>query len=212
MAVSARLIWDSADSQPPSLRTVIRDFLARGALRNRASSGGPCFLLQVHRFVLLESGPGGSAGWVSADDLGPGFLLVFGLVSATSLSNHGGQQDSGGATAAKPPGSPGPLSARQADAAGNGVQEDDLGALGSASRRLTAMIVGSSCNDNNDGAPFWDVHCSGPHAQWAWRALLGSGASAPGFAAFHCSNGTYRSAAQHDPSNRVGPLRRGLQP
>jgi len=63
-----------------------------------------------------------------------------------------------------------------------------------------------SCNNDDDGAPFWDVYCSGPHAQWAWRALLGSGASAPGFAAFHCSNGTYRSAAQHDPSNKAWPL------
>lgn len=66
-------------------------------------------------------------------------------------------------------------------------------------QRFTSVLVGVSSwegrrNDSKDGflnggavgsgSIFWDVHISGPHAHWAWRALLGSGASGPTFASF----------------------------
>lgn len=47
---------------------------------------------------------------------------------------------------------------------------------------------------SGSGIVFWDVHVSGPHAHWAWRALLGTGACGPSFASFR------RNAAAATPS------------
>lgn len=198
---SARLVWD-APGGPPSLRATLRNFLAQGLLGAPSVDGRypvPSWF-EVRSFVLLEAGPTGSGatGLAAADGLLPGFIFVFDL--ATKAGGEGEvPQTNSGSGMSKPPASvtdPTPSGARTGETprhgagAGSMTGDDDLlaGAAGSSTGRLTAVAVGASIEatgkSKSSSAPFWDVHCVGPHAQWACRALLGNGAAGPGFVGY----------------------------
>lgn len=182
--LSARLLWDAMDSRPPSLRTTLRDFLARGALGvNATSNASMC--MQIHRFVLLQSGPDGAPGPAAADDLAPGFLLIFDLVPAGEVD---GRLDLNDCQQQQVPAKPAEPQAAAGNSMPNPAAEDEM--VPPALRHFTTIIIGTSCSCST---PYWDVFCNGPHAQWALRALLGSGASGPSFAAFQ------RSEASSEP-------------
>jgi len=175
--ISARFVWDAPGTAPPQLRTLLRDFLAQGTLGSTATGGPPRFV-EVRRFALLEAGPANATGDAdNPDSLSPGFLLVFDLVAEPSL---------GRSVTPKPP----PSALAKSPSGGNfadnpmTLPEDEL--IEDPASRFTAVIVGASNTaiGKSSSAPFWDVYCSGPHAHWAWRTLLGSGASGIGFSAF----------------------------
>jgi len=194
--ISARLMWDAPSSAPPSLRTSLRNFLAR------AAAGTSEKTFEMRRFILLEVGPSGVSRPLSAaDGLAPGFLLAFDLVSQASRQS----EDTLGATGsyAKAPlpsvreATPSGHVTHSARSTNNGVlfahSDDDL-ATGTSSgsgfsngSRLTAILVASSHGaegKKSSEKPFWDLRCAGPHAQWAFRMFLGSGATGPSFTGF----------------------------
>lgn len=164
--LAIRVYWDPPSKgagidavATPTLRTALRDLLARGALVAGVQTSSknptpPRLFIDVFRFFLLEAGPTGPATSDKDNDaLIPGFVLTFDLASAVS-------------------------------------RDEDPKA--SDARRLTTLIVGASTttagSSKGPNAPFWDVYCVGPHAQWAWRALLGSGTSGPTFTACHSAD------------------------
>lgn len=94
-----------------------------------------------------------------------------------------------------------------------GSSDDDVAATllkDSITQRLTSVLLGVSYEEQRApskdsaggraslgaGTVCWDVQVSGPHAHWAWRALLGSGAGGPTFASF-------RRNAAPSPSSKV---------
>lgn len=185
--VAARLRWDDPQSSgPPSLRATLRDFLSRGCLGSFGNAGA-AWRIQVHRFALLEAGPAGCpVGAAAADDLAPGFFLAFDLVPADGPST--GRAIAGVASPSprrRQSASPAPARSPGTSGANIGTlgEEEDIANLagGGATPRLTALIVGTGwaalCKDAAP-VPFWDVYCSGPHARWAWRAVLGHGTTA----------------------------------
>lgn len=203
--VSARLVWDGPGT--PSLRAMLRDFIGRGVVGSSTASA-PSRSLEAHRFVLLEAGPGASksAGPSSTDGLEPGFLLTFDLSTVPCRVSG---TDTGDGTAPSslvmrpPPSTPG-----EAVADFRPGDEDLVTSGTGTSPRLTAVIIGTSFGEAGKGfkkpCPFWDVHISGPHAQWAWRALLGGGSSGPGFSSFSRSTGN--AATRTVPSAGSWPL------
>jgi len=193
--VAMRILWDSPSSGLPSLRAKLRDFFAGGVLAcgcgtNAASS------IDICHFALLESGPAGKPSQLNADDLAPGFFLAFDFVASSehdtpserSVSNVNG----GVKGVAKPPSSvreqppSGDLSKAATPGSSRPLTEDltapvEAPASLSIASHLTVLIVATADGAQEREAPYWDVYCSGPHAQWAWRALLGNGTSGPSF-------------------------------
>lgn len=191
--VSARLLWDASACAAPQLRTVLRNFIASGA--EGACSAKPR-AIDIKEFVLLEAGPSGSPGPSSLDSLSPGFLLVFGLPVAPEAPASGAAQppDSGRAAVrplpsierSTPSGGP-TIGVRsrgyEATPSTTASSMEDEGLAPLLASGLTAVVVGVSSSGSRSGArgdiaPYWDVFCAGPHAQWAWRALLGNGTAA----------------------------------
>jgi len=208
--ISARLVWNQGGA--PSLRAALRDFMGKGVLGG-GNARVPSRSLEAHRFALLEAGPTGKAAPGGSAGLEPGFLLTFDFTQASSPdSAHEDAPVSPrgmGACAPKPPASVTAMSpsglvqdatrdASQSNA--SRLIEDDfalLTGINGSLQRLTVLAVGTS--DSGDKA-FWDVHCSGPHAQWAMRALLGEGNAGHGvanstFVALSRAAGTKVSAA-----------------
>ncbi|CAE8620179.1 unnamed protein product, partial [Polarella glacialis] len=104
----------------------------------------------------------------------PGFILAFDLVdraeflkAESNASAEEVEQPARGHSKTVPQ--------KQRQAAGL----EDLAALAAGVPGLTFVVVGTSgVVQPGDGDDFWDVLCSGPHAQWAWHALLGYGGAA----------------------------------
>lgn len=214
--LSARILWDNSAAGAPSLRAALRDFCAAGVIGTAAPAGSGAGVnatasraFEARRFVLLEAGPTGAASESAADGLGPGFLFVFDLVARLGrLPDAEMSQvclDSTGAPATKPPPSirantpSGNANAGMAVLPTMQLGEEEL--LPGAASHLTALIVGASevgaQKGGSSGAPFWDVYCIGPHAQWGLRAFLSSRSMGQGFSGFRCTaTKAGKSAAQ----------------
>eukprot|EP00929_Paragymnodinium_shiwhaense_P024377 TRINITY_DN15017_c0_g1_i1.p1 TRINITY_DN15017_c0_g1~~TRINITY_DN15017_c0_g1_i1.p1 ORF type:complete len:1553 (+),score=278.20 TRINITY_DN15017_c0_g1_i1:434-4660(+) len=202
--ISARLLWEATGSQPLQLRSALRNFLARGTLGNPTGGGVPAKSIHLRRFVLLDSGPAGAAT-ATSDPLSPGFALLFDLAPVMQTSAGGAYDDVGSHPGAKPPGSmphatpSGAGVAPVAGAAGAAAPvspsyDDDIFAA-VATQGLTALVVGVSSGGSSSSSTasasskdispsYWDVYCSGPHAQWAWRTFLGTAGGSLGFSGF----------------------------
>jgi len=188
--MAVRILWDGPGSVAPSMRTMLRDFLAHGVLAcgcNTANARS----IDICQFSVLESGPSGTPSQMKADDLAPGFFLVFDLVQ--SERHHGSVTPSERSVSdnrtgvAKPPSSvkitpsgdmPKATTPRELQAAAEVRPNPTIPS------NLTVLIVAAADAASDREASFCDVYCSGPHAQWAWRALLGNGAGGPNFSAF----------------------------
>ena len=157
-----RVLWTDVKhgvpkQSPPSLRIALRDLLANGALGYASQKS-----LVLHYFALLDCD-----ARADTSDLEPGFILAFDLETKPS-------QDSQLHEALVEMRSESPecgLSAGLADliAAHPG-------------QGLTFVLVRTSSDPTQR---FWDILCSGPHAYWAWHALLQAGhGSKPTFTGF----------------------------
>lgn len=215
--VSARLVWNIEAGVPPELRTILRNFLARGVEGGASCGGGGKSSaprsIAIKRFALLETGPTGAPGSAAPDSLSPGFLLTFAFDLAEAEAQHvtaaskleevarprapplsGGRPPPSGMQALRAPSGEARRHGANGDASRTFDVDDTvvdlLDGLDAESGGLTTVVVGTSCRGSSGGgadddAPIWDIYCAGLHAQWAWRALLGTGAcSSPGFAGF----------------------------
>mmetsp|Transcript_38013 Transcript_38013/g.88856 ORF Transcript_38013/g.88856 Transcript_38013/m.88856 type:complete len:2604 (-) Transcript_38013:319-8130(-) len=200
--IAARLVWDQGAA--PSLRSALRDFLARGVLGG-GSARVPSRSLEAHRFALLEAGPTGRSSGSSSAGLEPGFVLTFDFAQVTTPDSA--HEDTSVSPRGLGPCTPKPPASVTAMSPSGLVQDptrqiaqsntargldDELGLTGSngSRQRLTVLAVGTSTGQDK---AFWDVHCTGPHAQWALRALLGEGSAGHG-AASSCFVALSRSA------------------
>jgi len=194
--LSARLVFDSPGEAPPCLRATLRDFLASGAVGGTSGANAKC--IEVRHFSLLGAGPSPTSQPLVSDDLAPGFLLTFDLAPVLQMATP--EHDGAGAPVAESPapvwgstssGTTAKGETPRIAAADAGQSPTGDNKWANSAVRPTTVVVGAATADTNGQAgsghkaasssAFWDVHCSGPHAQWAWRALLGGGGT--GFSA-----------------------------
>ncbi|CAE7807180.1 unnamed protein product [Symbiodinium sp. CCMP2592] len=154
-----RVLWTDVKNgvpkqSPPSLRTALRDLLANGALGYDAKSASHVKSLALHYFALLdcESDAGARA---DASDLEPGFILAFDFQTNETKHTPQDSQDTGTA---------------EPDRDSSGGLLDLIAAH--PGQGLTFVLVRTSSDPTQR---FWDILCSGPHAYWAWHALLQAG-------------------------------------
>ena len=155
-----RVLWSDAEhgtpkQSPPSLRIALRDLLANGALGYDAAHAKS---LVLHYFALLDC-----ETRADASDLEPGFILAFDLESKHSDSHE--------------------RAVRAAEMRSESPDSCGLLDLIAAhpAQGLTFVHVRTSSDPRQR---FWDILCSGPHAYWAWHALLQAGHGKPTFAGF----------------------------
>eukprot|EP00931_Biecheleriopsis_adriatica_P041242 TRINITY_DN23598_c0_g2_i1.p1 TRINITY_DN23598_c0_g2~~TRINITY_DN23598_c0_g2_i1.p1 ORF type:complete len:1875 (+),score=358.48 TRINITY_DN23598_c0_g2_i1:601-5625(+) len=200
-----RLLWEGKGSRKPRLRSVLRDLLAQSALGSEEARGAK--RLKFHYFALIEARAAGSAlPAAGSSDLTPGFILAFDLESPATESSEVGTESAPNCPAVATPrkygspssGSPLPPEGTPSTPSRRAASEE----LEGADAGLTALVTSSSMTHltfvvvrashgarQQSGAPFWDVLCTGPHAQWAWHALLGAGSRGPTFAGFRRCQG-----------------------
>ena len=128
--------------------------LANGALGYDAAHAKS---LVLHYFALLDC-----EACSDSSDLEPGFILAFDLETRSSQSAQSGK---GASAETEPDASAGLF---------------DLFAAHPA-QGLTFVLVRTSSEPKQR---FWDILCSGPHAYWAWHALLQAGHGKPTFTGF----------------------------
>jgi len=206
-SLSARLVWELSGGAVPQLRTALRNFIGQGVIGS-FGNGNTMRCLDIRGCFRLEAGPNGAKPG-AIDSLAPGFLLLFDLVPVGGMQKHTASVNDFPEVMNGSPAKP-PTSVQHASPSGaandalNGHKnsaaacgEDELVRVLklASSQRLTALLVGATGNSISRGdggghasasspTPFWDVFCSGPHAQWAWRAWIGSGATSPSFTGF----------------------------